>query len=171
MARPVILAVDPSLTATGIAYPLGDTRVLRPKEKGVERLDWLAHEVLWQAKGNDADLVALEGFSYGSKGRAVFDIAGLGWVVRLDLHRHGIPYADVSPSSLKKYATGNGNAGKPLMQQEAARRLDYWPEKPDDNEVDALWLRAMALDAYGHAEVAMPAKNREALASVEWPDL
>lgn len=33
------------------------------------------------------------------------------------------------------------------------------------------WLRAMALDHYGHPVVPMPAANREALRKIDWPAL
>jgi Holliday junction resolvasome RuvABC endonuclease subunit len=50
---------------------------------------------------------------------------------------HGIPYQGVPVGTIKKHATGKGNASKEEMI-EAIRALGYDPE--DDNEADALAL-------------------------------
>lgn len=49
----------------------------------------------------------------------------------------GIEYCSYSAKEIKKFATGNGNAGKPLMIQ-AARDLGF--EVIDDNHADAIHL-------------------------------
>lgn len=55
----------------------------------------------------------------------------------------GIAYAGVPVGTIKKHATGKGNADKPAMLA-AARSLGYLPA--DDNEADALLLLRWALD-------------------------
>lgn len=50
----------------------------------------------------------------------------------------GIEHAPVYPSSLKKWLTGRGNAGKPDMVAAVARRWGY--AILDDNHADALAL-------------------------------
>lgn len=50
---------------------------------------------------------------------------------------HGLEFAPVHGSKLKKWATGKGNVGKPRMVAEAKRR-GYDPR--DDNEADAILL-------------------------------
>lgn len=49
----------------------------------------------------------------------------------------GIELACYSANEIKKFATGNGNAGKPLMIA-AAEKLGFTPQ--DDNEADAIHL-------------------------------
>lgn len=49
----------------------------------------------------------------------------------------GIPYRAVPVGTIKKHATGSGNAAKDDMM-EAAEEQGWAPE--DDNEADALWL-------------------------------
>jgi hypothetical protein len=44
-------------------------------------------------------------------------------------------------------------------------------EFADDNQCDAWWLRAAALDHYGQPEFDLPKVQRERLAKVVWPDL
>lgn len=130
----------------------------------MERLLYLEAAVLDAAAG--AGLVVLEGYSFGSRGRAVFDIGELGGVVRLALYRRGIPYVDVPPAALKKYATGRGNAPKEEVLAAAIRRLGYTGH--DHNESDAMWLYAMAQDRYlGYSRV--PSTHRAALDAVAWP--
>ena len=54
-----------------------------------------------------------------------------------------IEHAGVSPSQLKKWVTGKGNAGKPLMVAAVCRR---WNVRIDDhNEADAYALMMFAL--------------------------
>lgn len=175
-STPRVVGLDLSLTRTGIALPDGAAVVLRPKTRGTARMVEVRDGVLnaWHGFTDtlDADIVAIEGFAFGARGRAVFDIGGVGWVIRVALHEAGVPYVEIPPSVLKRYATGRGNADKQAMQMAACKRLDYDDEKPDDNIVDALWLRALALDAYGHPVVDMPKAQRDAsVAAVTWPRL
>lgn len=57
--------------------------------------------------------IVMEGISYGSSGRTVsiFDLAGLNYVLRYQLKNFGQLMIG-SPKQIKKFATGNGNAGK-----------------------------------------------------------
>lgn len=54
----------------------------------------------------------------------------------------GVEYASYSASEIKKFATGKGNAGKPLMIEKAKQRFTDI-EIIDDNHADALWLLEM----------------------------
>lgn len=179
MAEPRVVGLDLSLTATGIAYPFdGGTfcAVIFTKLRGCERLAYIRDEVMrpcapvevtdpgWRMV---APLVVIEGYSFSSRNSHSHALGELGGVVRLALHEAGIAYVDVPPSSLKKYATGKGNANKGEMLAAAIRRLDY--QGASDNEADALWLQAMGLDALGCPVVEMPAVNRQALTKVAWP--
>ena len=57
--------------------------------------------------------------------------------------QHDIQTSAVHTGTLKKFATGKGNAGKGAMI-EAARKAGFTPA--DDNEADAIWLREFAID-------------------------
>ena len=57
-----------------------------------------------------------------------------------------IPYRGYSSQEIKKYATGKGNCGKPLMIQTAKEKLGY--PGNNDNEADALWLLELAKSEY-----------------------
>jgi hypothetical protein len=56
-----------------------------------------------------------------------------------------IPYEGVPVGTIKKHATGKGNAGKPLMIA-AMQGLGYNPA--DDNEADALALLHYSIEKY-----------------------
>lgn len=58
-----------------------------------------------------------------------------------------IEHAAVHTGTLKKHATGRGNAEKPAMIEAARRR---WNVEPiDDNHADALCLLAYGIEVYG----------------------
>lgn len=57
---------------------------------------------------------------------------------------NNIEYRAFSATEIKKFATGKGNAGKPLMIEAAKQKLGYPEEKDNDNEADALWILELA---------------------------
>ena len=68
-------------------------------------------------KHTSAVNVVIEGISYGSSVRtkSVFDLAGLNYMIRYKLITSDIQHLNLSiatPSNIKKYATGKGNANK-----------------------------------------------------------
>lgn len=177
---PRIMGLDLSLTRTGVALPDGSVTTIRPRTRGCERMVEIRDAVLALCRDYvtepipKADVVVLEGFSFGSNTRSVREIGGIGWVVRVALHEAGIPFAEITPATLKKFATGKGGgpgADKAAMQMAAVKRLGYDSDAPDDNEVDALWLRAAGLQHYGHPVCQLPQAQIDALSPVIWPRL
>ncbi|HNB58717.1 MAG TPA: hypothetical protein PK308_00290 [Phycisphaerales bacterium] len=168
-----LLALDLSLTGTGWATngTHGAFSGVFGAEDltGLERIASLRDDCLRLAWKHGPDLVVIEGLVATRFGNASLDLAGLGWAVRLGLHAAGIPYVDVAPTSLKKFATGKGNATKIEVLKEAWKRLGY--EGTDDNEADALWLLHAGLHHYGAQRLDLPKVNLEALAKVHWPAL
>lgn len=162
---PRVLGLDLSLTATGIALPHGALTTYATPHRGMPRLQAIRDVITTHI--HSLDLVAIEGYAFGRPNQAAH-LGELGGVIRLTLHEHGIPYADIPPASAKKYATGKGNATKPDMRMALFQRAGI--DERDDNAVDAWWLRAMALDHLGHPPVKMPADHRTALAKVTWPE-
>lgn len=179
-----VVGVDLSLTATGYADERG-SGVIRVKVRGPERLAEIRDELMrrigrftpalpdepedggWAPGGRP--LVVLEGYSYASKGRSVVDIGELGGVIRLLLWEEAIPYIEVPPAVLKKFATGRGNAGKPEMLDAAIRHWAY-EDSPDDNAVDAYLLRLMGISSL-HPQDSLPRYAQEAIDKVTWSEL
>jgi len=165
---PRVCGIDLSLTATGIARTDGHTeRVTCGDLRGTDRLAWICSAITGHTT-QGVDLVVVEGPSYGSmSGAGHHEAAGLWWLVAYTLDGRDVPYAVVPPSTLKKYATGRGNATKPDMRMALFQRTGL--DLRDDNQVDGWWLRAAGLDALGHPVVDVPKAQRDALAKVAWP--
>jgi len=63
------------------------------------------------------------------------------WIVA---HEHGFRVLPVPVGTLKKFATGHGNATKEMMLAALRKTDEIFPVDADDNEVDARWLRRFA---------------------------
>jgi Holliday junction resolvasome RuvABC endonuclease subunit len=73
---------------------------------------------------NRPEKIYMEGISYGSvSGASLADLSGLNFALRNIFIANKIPFEIISPTSVKKFATANGNAEKELMI-DAWRRLD-----------------------------------------------
>lgn len=166
MSAPNVVGLDLSITATGICNAAGTTSTVGGKATlGDKRLAIIESYVFDLI---DADLMVIEGLAVHGPGAGMAAAQVMG-AVKVLLLRRGVPYVEVPPSSLKKYATGKGNAGKPEMAVALYKRSGL--ELADDNQVDAWWLRCAGLDALGHAPVELPEAQRAALAKVQWPEV
>ena len=64
----------------------------------------------------EPDLVQMEGISYGSVGSAALaDLAGLNFAIRMTLLREDLKFNILAPTTVKKFAVGNGGAEKDVM--------------------------------------------------------
>lgn len=158
------LGLDLSLTSTGIAIT-GDTPPwrIRPKSTGVRRLIEIRDAIVLNVEAYRPALVAVEGYAYG-RPNGMAALGELGGVVRVALHESGARWCEVTPATVKKFATGKGNATKEAVLAAAIRRLGYTGTSTD--EADALWLAHIAAEADGNPAVDMPAVNRAAIAGV-----
>lgn len=164
-----VIGLDLSLRHTGVAYPSGSvTTVETGKERGAQRWAAIFDQASYGLWGNgQLDLAVIEGYAYAAVGSALFELCELGGIIRWELHRAGVPWLVVPPATLKKYATGKGGANKTAMVIAARERLGY--EGTDDNEADALWLRALGLDLLGEPLCSLPIVQRNVLHRVTWP--
>ena len=69
-------------------------------------------------------LVYIEGYSFGSKGQGVFQIAENCGILKYRLQQMMINYDTVVPSVVKKGATGKGNADKDLMYESFSKETN-----------------------------------------------
>jgi len=67
---------------------------------------------------NGKTVVHIEGYSYGSKGQAIFQIAENCGILKYSLQEKKIGYDIIVPSIIKKFATDKGNANKELMYEQ-----------------------------------------------------
>lgn len=161
-----VVGIDPSLRATGFCNVAGSTFTVGADE-GDERL-----VALWEAVGQlrtdvparPADLAIVEDLPTHAHGAGKTGMTQ--GVVRLALLTMGLPYVTVTAGSLKKFATGRGTCSKSDMRMELYKRAGL--DLPDDNQVDAWWLRQLGLAHCGLAEVKLPATHLVALSKVDW---
>lgn len=180
--RPLVIGIDSSLTSLGIATPdSADALRWKGDDKGHARIEWLRTEVLDRSKR--ADLVVVEGPSYGSKMLpGQHETAGMWWILTHGLWRLGIPYAVASPHSRTIYATGSAFPAKDQPREKRARiakgmvhtfvteQLGIWCEGAGKYDAsDAATLAAMGMDWLGHPLVVVPTQQRRALDGVHWP--
>jgi Holliday junction resolvasome RuvABC endonuclease subunit len=147
-----VVGLDLSMTATGICEADGTTRTVRftSDTAGDARLVHIAGTAGVACIG--ADLVVIEDLPTHAMAAGITGMVH--GAVRADLISEGVPYVLITPATLKKYATGRGNAGKPEMAVALFKRFGL--ELTDDNQVDAFWLRAAGHDLLGQPLVQMP---------------
>lgn len=80
--------------------------------KPQERFEYLSNWAMEIIK--DVDIVKIEGFSMGSKGR-VFDIAEATGILKWKIWKAGKELIIIPPTTAKLFATGKGNATKNKM--------------------------------------------------------
>ena len=84
------------------------------------------------------DLVQMEGVSYGSVGSAALvDLAGLNFAIRMTLIQKDVKFNVIAPTSVKKFAVGNGSAEKDVLI-ESWKKLDRNISTISDIKVDDL---------------------------------
>ena len=167
-----VVGLDPSLTGLGLATPDGlSTISSKPGADTVaaraERLVTMADKVARLIP--EASLVVMEGPAYSRQLGAGHHLsAGLWWVLAVELTRRGHEVIEVPPTSLKKFATGKGNATKPDLRVALLQRTGL--DERDDNRVDATWLRQIGLHLIGDPDaLTLPKTHLEALAKIQRP--
>lgn len=160
MTAPRVVGLDLSMTATGIADADGKTSTVKPHGSGDARLTEIRAEVRTAVYGSD--FVVIEDLPANAKSAGITGMVH--GAIRVML-QSGPPYVLLTPATLKKFATGRGNAGKPEMAVALFKRAGL--ELGDDNQVDAWWLRAAGLTILGHPPVQVPAAQTGALAAVD----
>lgn len=151
--KPVACGLDLSMTHTGIAVTDRDGTIAVTSAKSTgHNTDSLARKA--QRLDDLADLadrivecvpavdhVVIEAPSYGSPQGAV-DLGGLRWLVLCALFNDGQRVSEVAPGTLKKYATGKGNADKDEVLAAVIRRYPA-ANVTNNNIADANVLAAM----------------------------
>ena len=100
-----------SANITGFEHKEYDTPIRRFSQIS----DWV-YELIEDTIHTE-QLVFIEGYSFGSKGQAIFQIAENCGILKYRLQQMMINYDTVVPSVVKKGATGKGNADKDMMYE------------------------------------------------------
>lgn len=190
----IVLGIDPSLTATGLAViDLDD--ILVPQVQTVtstgragatlldrdQRLGDITGQIAnlvrgYGAHGNQhpkqpaADIAVIESPSLGqARQSGQLDRHGLWWLIVRELHQH-VDVIEVTPAARAKYATGRGNAGKDEVLLAVARRYPH-VDVTNNNEADALVLAAIGARLAGHPiEDSLPQAHLDALTKIHTPE-
>lgn len=162
-----IMGLDLSLNGTGVCLP--DGRVLRiglKVEHGDNRLCIIRDTVRRFLPVVDMCVIEGMGRFKGNTGLVIAEVHG---AVKTELMDQGVPYALVTPTTLKKFATGNGGADKALMMAEAYRQAGLRFKNSDT--CDAWWLQQAGNDHYGlPMAIPRPTQDRSELLNVaDWP--
>jgi len=146
------IGIDPSLTGTGIVVlqngEIVEQILIKSKPNGSRpkdellRLTTIVDNVKEIVDKHKPKLILVEGLAFMAKSTSLMQLAGLNYLLRLSFA--DIPFVVVTPSSLKKFVSGAGNAKKDLMLMATYKR--YGVEFSDDNLADGYGLAQV-----GHA--------------------
>lgn len=152
------VGIDPSLTNTGIGIyrtegPHDDNDLFElygVKSTGKKDDSWYTRGQRIQRLAESVTirvplgaLVVMESPSYGSRGGAAHDRAGLWWAIHHKLIADDCVVVAAAPSQRMKYVTGTGRADKDTVLAHTIRR---YPELDitNNNTADAVIFMAMA---------------------------
>lgn len=181
----VVVGVDPSATGTGLCALGLDASVvmetvLRPKSKGVTRLDEIFDGIVGfiaalHAINSEVVHICFEGYAYGAKVNREL-LGEVGGVIKLALlgalNREKVAFPTIiAPQPMKKFVLGSGNAKKAQMPLGLYKK--WGVEYRDDNAADAYALARVALAIV--TRITPLAYEREVLDKLtehtEWPNL
>jgi len=170
------VGLDLSLTSTGIGIidlnsGTAYTRAVRSSGKKtdtlamqVARIQDLTDNIVDSVAVCDPELVVVESAAFSTrKDSSAHRRAGLWWSVVGELNIQGFTVVTLSPSELKKFATGKGNASKDAM---VARAVSTWGEEvlgtQFNDTSDALFLATAGAFALGETvELSAPAYRKQ----------
>ena len=78
--------------------------------------------------------IFIEGYSFGSKGQGLFQIAENCGILKYRLQEQNLSYQTVVPSVVKKGATGKGNADKEMMYEAFVKETNIDLKKVFDTD-------------------------------------
>jgi hypothetical protein len=177
MTKQLIVGIDPSLTATGVAfyYPeSGDyntevfgsdpAKTLRGRFARYDELvrcieDAIEREVIGGEPGPcGPSLIVLEGYSMGSKGAAITGLCEFGGLLRESLLGWD-KVVECSPSTLKRFVTGKGAGPGTDKVAMTAHIVSRWKMPPTLTEDE--------YEAYALARLGAVVANLERAANKE----
>ncbi len=176
---PRVVAIDLSLTGTGLAFPgpggtvivatVGEKDTSPSVEQFFSRVDRLTRKITTTTQLCAGDTVIIEGLSLHSKSSSLDRIFASWWlVVKQLIAVTGTAPVVVTPQQRAQYATGKGSSSKDAVLLAVAKR---YPEVDitNNNEADALVLYAMAQRQLGQPlETSLPLTHLKVMANVAW---
>lgn len=179
----MIVAVDPSLTSTGLAVlgpsqvnPYWAVRTIRsaapvappnPALASVRRMEKIVGDLRRAVEeltlGVRPTYFVIEAPAFSKNNGMAHERAGLWWMIYQALAGYGhVPILVVRPNLRAKYATGLGNAGKDQVLLAVSRRYPGVPIT-NNNEADAVVLAAMGARMLGVPVDDLPRSHLDAM--------
>lgn len=169
-----VVGLDLSLSCTGVAtgagtHPVGAPALRSGGDTLVGRCLRIRQQICDIVLDDGwPDLFVIEDLVARSQAAATLGV--LHGVVRQWLWASNVTVLLVPPATLKKYATGKGNANKDLVRDAARDRLGL-PAGVTSDEADAAWLRQIGLALHDDpAAVAVPKSHQAALDKLRGDD-
>ena len=142
----MILGLDLSTNITGLCVADHNLKkkkwyktsaiITNKNASSIEKLSYIAERINTDyIEGMLLRLVVIEHPMARGHGKILLELLG---ITKFLLYRSGIPFIEVPPSTLKKFATGKGGAEKSVMVKTAFKEFGVDAETED--EVDAFWL-------------------------------
>ena len=144
-----ILAIDPG-TKCGWAVSdheagVWDLRVRSGEGAGMRLVRFRSY--LREVLDSGVQLVAYEDVLRHAGTAAAHIYGAIVGCLQEECENRKVPYVAIHWGTIKKHATGKGNAGKDLMVSSAQKQ--WGSHVTDDNEADARWIREVAILQYG----------------------
>ena len=149
------IGIDPSLTGCAVVVVnekgnLVDSQRFENKLRGVERLIYIRDKVLRIISCYDGiQGIGIEGYARGASNRRE-EAGELGGILRVMFYELQIPWIDIAPSQIKKFATGKGNAPKDHVLLAVYKKwgVEFRTNDEADAFVAAQIVRAMEISEY-----------------------
>lgn len=147
MSNIVSVGIDPGVGTTAMVATSGDqyfgTTIIRPEEGLPENVRYLniAEQVLAELEETPPDIIGIEGFSLQSRGSGVSKMYGVGWAIRFVMMYNQYEFAEVPPSTWKKYVGGmarNRGASKKQLSEAVTKRWDFSHPVQDAHDAYAI---------------------------------
>lgn len=175
-----VVGLDLSLTSSGIAALSSDgamfTHAVRSSgskadrlPEHLDRLGDLTSRIVESVHQVSPAVVAIESALFSSaQDTSAHRRAGLWWSVATSLGAH-YPVVEIAPSSVKKFATGNGRSDKTAVALAIARQFgDHVLPDARSDRADAAVLAAMASYRLGLPSMSQTAYRDQVIAKINW---
>lgn len=129
-----------------------------PLEGRILRCRYLVNKVLELVRKNAPELIIFEGYAFNAKGSSGVSLGELGGILRDKLLDYPEYLFEVTPTELKKFATGKGNASK--VQVASALSSRYGVIFQTDNHADVFGLARLGMCILGY-ESAQTKQQKE----------
>lgn len=169
----IVLGLDMSTCAgvsvldsiSGVVLHAEDVKF--PKLTGMERINAIIARVVQIRDKYSASCAVIEDYAVGKfAGSSIVSIE-IGGVLRFILWQEGFPFICVSPSSVKKFVTGAGNAKKDQMTLEVFKRFGY---SASSNDIaDAVGMAHLGAAIVGHGNYSVAQRQVALVAHKTYP--